>query len=300
MTFARALTLTTKHLKISGLLLASLLAIATMVRSALAQGDDARMADQAAIRAAQARIIEMDSAIGRVDRREARHRFDSSLKSRVEKLHRRYGLSDIQKKKLVLAGRIDVERFFDRLEELENKLSIRPRDRVEQLKAFNELTALNLVESQDLFGEHSLFSKVLANTLTKEQAARFQVLEREIAVQHHHATLKWVLDTWDQTLGLSAEQHQRLEVLLKQETRPPRRFGGADYFGVLLQVSRLPEAKLKPILRDDQWTKLRPQIAEARRQEPELKREGYVPDNDVAAAPVRTNDISATRENEQG
>jgi hypothetical protein len=295
--------MTIMYSKESRLLLASLLAMVTTNRTVCAQREGVRMPDQAVMEAAIEKL-QLERATEDSDRQEARRKryaqFESALKSRVERLHRRVGLSDTQRKKLVLAGRVDVKRFYDRSQELENRLRFVRGDRVEVWKILNELSALNRVESRDLFGEHSLFSKILANTLTPEQAARFQVLERENVVQQHQATLKWVLDTWDQTIGLSPEQHQRLDVLLKHETRPPRRFGVADYFGVLLQVSRLPEAKLKAIFRDDQWAKLQPEFAEARRQEPELKREGYVPENDVAAAPKQTNKTSAARENEQG
>ena len=69
---------------------------------------------------------------------------------------------------------------------------------------------------------------------------------------------------------------------------------------MLFQISRLPEARLKPLFSNDQWAKLGVQIAEAKRREPILKKDGYVPDNDVAAAPAQTNHTSATRENEQG
>jgi hypothetical protein len=94
-----------------------------------------------------------------------------------------------------------------------------------------------------------------------------------------------VLATWDEMLGLSPHQRERLQGLLNQSTRPPRRFGAEDYFGVLWQVSQLPEPVLKPIFREDQWAKLTPQLAEARRREPMLKREGYVPDRDVVVGP---------------
>ena len=64
---------------------------------------------------------------------------------------------------------------------------------------------------------------------------------------------------------------------------------------MMFQISRLPESALKPLFSEDQWAKLGAQLAEAKRREPMLKRNGYVPDNDVAAAPSHTNDTSATR-----
>jgi hypothetical protein len=92
----------------------------------------------------------------------------------------------------------------------------------------------------------------------------------------------------DTTLRLTTEQHRQLEQLLIKETRPPRRFGEYDYYGVLFQVSRLPEQSVRPILDDFQWGKLSLQLAEAIRLEQTLKEGGFVPEDKVAdAAPGR-------------
>src|SRR5262245_38079822 len=47
----------------------------------------------------------------------ARNRLDSLLTLNVDDLERTCGLTLIQKKKLLLAGRGDIKRFFDRIEE---------------------------------------------------------------------------------------------------------------------------------------------------------------------------------------
>jgi hypothetical protein len=240
-------------------------------------------------------------ASGRVvGNEEVRERYETALKSRVETTVRLYGLSAEQKKKLELAGRGDIKRLFDRA------LEARKRGPV-PVGADDELPAVvqdnpthRLTSSSKLFGEGSLFAKTLKTTVTKDQSDRYEKVSRKASLRRHRATLQWVLGTWDQMLALNSEQHQRLEALLIVETRPPRRFGEEDYFGVLFQISRLPEGRLKPIFSNDQWAKLGVQLAEAKRREPMLKKDGYVPDNDVAAAPAQTNDASAARKNEQG
>ncbi len=278
--------MTTRYFKnLSFVLALSLIATGTIERAAHAQGEGSRGRDLAVIRAEQ--LLELEFQIERADRladrQGLRDRFQKALESRVEKLDRRYRLTAVQRKKLALAGRVDISRYLEKTEELENRLSLVRGDAVAYSKVFDEIKMLQIVNGQDLFGDRSLFSKVLGNTLTKEQTARYQAIEQQTAIEHHQAALKWVLATWDQSLRLSVEQHRQLEVLLGQATRPPRRFGEEDYFGVLVQLSRLPEDKFKPIFRVDQWATLAPQLAEARRREPMLRREGYVPENDVAA-----------------
>ena len=241
-------------------------------------------------------------ASGRVvDIEEVRERYESALKSRVENSVRLYGLSEEQKKKLHLAGRGDIKRLIDRAIEARKREPLPPGDENDVSgNRSRRPAAPPYLTSGKLFGEGSLFAKTLRTTVTKEQAAHYEKVSREAALRQHRATLQWVLGTWDQMLALNPEQHRRLEALLIRETRPPRRFGAEDYFGVLFQISRLPEARLKPIFSNDQWAKLGVQLAEAKRREPMLKKDGYVPDNDVAAAPEQTDDTSGTHKNEQG
>jgi hypothetical protein len=118
---------------------------------------------------------------------------------------------------------------------------------------------------------------------------------RERAVSHHRTTISWVVGVMDTTLQLSEDQHRRLEQLLIKETRPPRRFGQYDYYGVMFQVSRLPKEGLRPIFNDYQWGKLSLQLAEAARLEQTLKDEGFVPEEQVAEATSGPRQQAVTR-----
>jgi hypothetical protein len=85
-------------------------------------------------------------------------------------------------------------------------------------------------------------------------------------------------------LQLSPEQHQKLESLLLARTRAPRKFGEYDYYGVMYQMSKLPEQDLKPIFNEEQWQKIGLQFAQAQRLENVLRRGGFLPEEDVAEA----------------
>jgi len=213
-----------------------------------------------------------------------RRRSEFSLTARVSDVDRICPLTAVQKKKLLLAGGRDIKRFFDRVEETRKKLDRESIVRVELQTILQEFPRWSPNSRPDLFGEKSLFSKALKNTLTAEQLARFQKVTRDQVVARHRTTIAWVVGIMDTDLRLSKEQHRQLEELLVKETRPPRRFGEYDYYGVMFQVSRLPEASLRPILDDHQWDKLSRQVAEAVRLERMLKDEGFVPDDQVAEA----------------
>jgi hypothetical protein len=153
----------------------------------------------------------------------------------------------------------------------------------------------------ELFGQNSLFAKILTRTLTAEQIARYETTMQKERVARHRATIKWVVGSMDNTLELSPAQHRQLEELLVEETQPPVRFGEYDYYGVVFQMSLLPEKKLRRILEDRQWVKLTRQFAEASRLGPTLKEGGFLPGGGVAkTAPIRERGLPARDENQEG
>ncbi|MFI5459490.1 MAG: hypothetical protein ACHRXM_29035 [Isosphaerales bacterium] len=213
-----------------------------------------------------------------------RRRVELSLTARVSDVDRICQLTAVQKKKLLLAGRGDIKRFFDHVEESRQKIEHESID-LDELRAILQEFQRRLARSRfDLFGEKSLFQKSLKNTLTAEQFATFQKITRDVVAAHHRTTITWVAGIMDTTLRLSKEQHRRFEELLVNETRPPMRFGEYDYYGLMFQLSRLPDARLRPIFDGDQWSKLSLGLAEAVRLEQTLKEGGFVPDDQVAEA----------------
>jgi len=213
-----------------------------------------------------------------------RRRLELSLTAHLNDVDRICPLTAVQKKKLLLAGRGDIKRYFDHVEEARTKIHDQSIDRVELQAILQEFQRRAPNSRPDLFGEKSLFSKSLKNTLTVEQFARYQKVTRDGAVARHRTTIRWVVGAMDNTLRLSEEQHRQLEELLAKETRPPKKFGEYDYYGVLFQMSELPMEKLRPIFDDMQWGKLQRQLAFAARLEPTLKEGGFVPDDQVAGA----------------
>jgi hypothetical protein len=224
---------------------------------------------------------------GRGNAEEARRRLESRLKSRIEQIDRACALSPEQRNKLAVAGRGDIKRAFARLDELKKQLSADPQDGRKQRQVFADLIPYRQsMTEMDCFGDGSLFSKVLKNTLTPEQLAAQQKAIKDASVAHHRATISWVVRSIDTWLQLSPDQHRKFEDLLLAETRPPRKWGEYDYYGLMCQAAKLSEKKLKPIFNDDQWGKLQKQLAEALRIEKMLRTEGFLPDeSSTAAAP---------------
>jgi hypothetical protein len=107
-----------------------------------------------------------------------------------------YGLTTAQRQKLHLAGRGDIQRLFDQVEESRQRLQSQVIHDVAGLRKLEEDFA---TASADLragikqpFGNGSLFSKTLKSTLTTKQIAAYEEWKRNApAVVRRHWDL-WV------------------------------------------------------------------------------------------------------------
>jgi hypothetical protein len=209
----------------------------------------------------------------------ARNKLDSSLLLRIQDLERECGITEAQKKKLRLAGRGDIKRFFDKVEALKRKFQQGQND--PNTNIWQEIQPLQVELNTGLFGDNSLYAKTIARTLNHDQAARFESVVHERASFRFRATIDWFVVHLDKGLGLTDDQRKQFVALLVNEARPPRKFGPGDYWYLLLQTARVPEAKLKAILDAPQWRLLSRQFAQARAMEQWLKTNGVIADDET-------------------
>jgi hypothetical protein len=208
----------------------------------------------------------------------ARTKLDSSLKLRIEDLNRSCHISDLQKKKLLLAGRGDVKRFFDKIEEVKRKFQNGQND--PNANIWQDIQPLQIELNTGLFGDDSIYKKTISKTLDGDQISQYECLQRERRMVRYKATIEWFVVHLDKGLGFTDDQRQRLVELLVNESRPPKKFGQGDYWYLMLQSSLVPEAKLKPIFDVPQWRLFSRQFAQARGMERWLKSNGVIPDNE--------------------
>ena len=102
-----------------------------------------------------------------------RARFFRILRQKSDAVAQRCGLSEPQKQRLLLAGRGDISRFFERVERLRKKFSDVKNDNQRRNAFFDEhVLPLEAVLNAGPFDDNSLFSKTIAAGLSAEQAAR--------------------------------------------------------------------------------------------------------------------------------
>lgn len=225
-----------------------------------------------------------------------RKRIETMLALQSDEADRVCALSDLQKKKLQLAGRGDIKRFFDRVEEVRKKFQLVKNDQNKFQEIWQEIQPLQTSLSAGLFGDESIFRKTLRKTLTDEQSAQYDKIEQERRTYRYRAKIEFSVAMLDNGLPLNDEQRQRLVALLLAETKPPKRFGPYDYYVVMVQMAKLPEDKLKPLFDDVQWRMLRQQLNNMRAMEQWLRQTGTLSDGDEAGADPKPQEPAAKKE----
>jgi len=216
------------------------------------------------------------------DQRE-RWRLNTESDLAVAYLDRTCQLTDPQREKLMLAGRADRQRFFDRLKTVAGYWNGSDKQSVE---AREELADLQNRLLSGLLDSDSFFAKALGHVLTTDQLSKLEAHRTETNL----ALANKVLDGLTLTERLDQVQREALLQLITTTTPAPLDFGNTDELLkkrtekssldelfpsqhlklMKYQLARKSMERVRPLLRQLQWQEVRPQLIEYRRFEPEL------------------------------
>jgi hypothetical protein len=209
-------------------------------------------------------------------------RLESALLVQIENIDRLCSLTEEQRQKLRLAGRGDIKRLLDRIEQLRKKFQLVKTDQNKINEFFQEVQPFQAELNRGPFGPGSIFSKTVKSTLTSEQAAHTDRARRERRQFEYTARVELVVNMLDESLALRAAERRQLVELLVAETRPPKAFGNHqyDYYLIMFQASKLTPARFQAILDESQYKALQKLFEQMRGIEPFLKTNGLLPDNE--------------------
>lgn len=210
----------------------------------------------------------------------ARQRLEQILAVQVEAIGHGCRLTAAQQKKLQLAGRGDVKRFYDRYTALKTKYQPVMNDQEKVQEIWQALTPLRTQLTAGLFNADSFLQRCVSHTLTREQTTHYEKLTDERRTFRHEANIELVVCMLEQAMPLRATQRRDFIALLMKETQPPRRSGTYDYYALMVRISNLPEEKLQPLLTAPQLKVLRPQWQRYRGMEQQLRAAGQWPEDD--------------------
>jgi hypothetical protein len=218
--------------------------------------------------------------------RGGRSRLDSLLSLQVDEVGRTCHVSDLDRKKLLLAGRGDIKRFFDLVEEKRRKFDKVKTDQNKVGEIYRELLPLQLALNSGLFGDGSLYAKTLKRILSSQDEVRYQNLVQEKNEFRYKARVELGVAHLEQAVGFRDEQRRKLVDLILRETRPPARFGQYDYYLVMYQTSQIPQEKIKPLFDEKQWQFLDRQLNQMRGMQHFLRQQGLLPAREFPAEPA--------------
>lgn len=217
----------------------------------------------------------------------ARKELDRSLLLNIQDIDRVCKLTEAQKKKLQLAGRGDIKRFYDRYEVVKQKFHrLKPKLQDENnwqehwQELWQDINPLQTKFQSGLFHEDSLLHKSLRHTLTAEQLPRYQAQAEERRRFHHRASIELAVNNFEQSMPLRDAQRQELIALLLKELKPLRKPNQIQVHIVIVQMSLLPEDKLKPVFDRTQWKIVRAQLDMYKGSVQNLKQSGLWPEDD--------------------
>ena len=216
-----------------------------------------------------------------------REEFDAQLVAKLHDLGRRHKLTAEERKKLRIAGKRDIQRYFDAVEETKDRLRAVRDDRVQFLAILNQRQRNFLVRRQggeNIFGEGSLLAKTLKTTLANHPAAeapgRAHRARDGTARETYRSCVEGVVSRLDDRLGLTGQQHRRFVDVIFEETSPLERYGAYDARAVMFQAARMRKPSLERILNRNQILVLHDVFQEARLYEKVLIADGYLARDD--------------------
>lgn len=207
----------------------------------------------------------------------ARKRLESAIDSELKWIELGCRLTEAQKKKLRLAGRGDIESFFNRAADLRQKVVGRSFDQQEYSELSMEMSRLRMMTQNGLLNEASLFRKTLRRTLDNQQRADYQQLLRQRQLDAAVAGLS----VWDRvnnvnnanivSLKLSPETRQKVGELIVDQGRLPESPNSYMNYIVVLEADRIAD-QVQPLMDDKQWEAFQKLVTQAKRVEPSIRR----------------------------
>jgi hypothetical protein len=202
-------------------------------------------------------------------------KLEATLRIKVDEWCRLCGANDVQRAKLELAGRVDIGRFLERVDDLKRQApNASSAARANDL--YQKAERLRMSLSAGFFDDDSMFTKTARNVISRKQVVR---AERVSKAAQHRAQIAPSVALLKDDLKLTDLQAQALVDLLLAETLPPRRPGAFSYPVTLFEMQRLSESQLKPLFNDQQWDLLKRQFDQVKWLQPQLKQEGFLREN---------------------
>lgn len=205
-------------------------------------------------------------------------RMDTLLSLRVDEIHQACNITDVQRRRLMLAGQGDVKRFSDRVTEVRARFKQSQFDQQKFNEFWQEVQPIQMKMQSGLLGPDSFFHKSILQVLNPEQRVVYLRLDQQRKNFRYRARVELMIATIENSCPFTDEQREKLIEIILAETQPPRSFGQYDTYTVMYKMSKIDEAKLKTIFDETQWKAFSMHIGQGRGMEQFLRQNGMLDD----------------------
>jgi hypothetical protein len=206
----------------------------------------------------------------------AEKKVESLLTLRIRSLERAGGLSKAQIEKLRLAGNNDMAGFFRKVEAVKRECHGLTFNDQRFQQVWPKISSLGSQFNAGMFGDKSLFDKVLQRMSRDDVSAPYQEEERQRRRFRYRAMVELAVTIFESGVPLTDVQRQKFLKMLVDDIEPPKSLGGRTEYAVFFQAGKLDESKLKSIFDDAQWQALSSLLRTAKAMESQLKIQGFV------------------------
>ncbi len=181
----------------------------------------------------------------------------NQAEQKLSQLKEHCSLTEEQAIKLKLAAAGDVNRFFHEVAQARKAtqgLDQQNQNAVQE--AWAVVSPLTTRLNAGLYGEKSLFAKVMASSLDPAQVEEYKRLLAEQLERRHHAIVLTTVSTIEDSLPLIADQRSKLiELLDAQKVKATQQQGMETYVGYA-KLTKVPEAELAKLFDKEQMKAL--------------------------------------------
>ncbi|MDC0935129.1 hypothetical protein OAS39_02500 [Pirellulales bacterium] len=186
--------------------------------------------------------------------RQAKKNLESLLTLQIVAVDDACGLTEAQRRKLELAGAIDIRGFFDRVERVRDRfMEVRlDQEKFNKANIWQQISPLQQEFAAGIFGMKSFYQKVRRSTLTEPQRRAFNIIDLQRREFAYEAKIRLALVTLENAAPMTHKQREAFVELVLKQTPAPLRFGQNDQHYVYYQLSRLSTHDVVRILESAQ------------------------------------------------
>lgn len=203
----------------------------------------------------------------------AKKNSEEALQVQIDFVESAVTLSDEQRAKLELAGRADMQRFFNQYEKVKRGMTFGGIPRDEWQQVWQRTQPLSTRYQAGLHGPRSLLIKTINATLSPEQRENFAAMKRDRDVAIFIDNIRMTLSMVDRKVPLTRKQRQDVIDMLVKESTPPDFYGQSSmhFYVVMGRMADLPQPELKKIFTDKEWKVIDAMLRQAKAMERTLK-----------------------------